>query len=279
MKKYILLGIVMLLLLGSTISITANNKELDAKTADFTHTVFAEECTATWCPNCPMAAEALYNIYVSGDYPFYYVAMVDDMSTIAKSRNKEYVFGIVKGYAFPTVYFDGGDTNFDGLGSTVPATETEYRSLIEQEGTRTPKQPITMNSSVIWEGNAKLTITISITNDGSLPYLGRLRSYVTEIESRWNDNSGDPYHFAFLDYAVNKLVLLMPGKTKTVIGSFDGNSDHGGQTFGDITSDNIMVISAIFNWIPHYRIGFESETFTQRYFARFADQATAAVPA
>ena len=250
---------------------------IEQNTNSFTHTVFAEECTATWCPNCPMAAEALHSIYESGDYPFYYVAYVNDKSSIAKERNQDYS-GIIKIYAFPTVYFDGGDTSFVGRESTVQLTETEYRKLIEREGARTPKQPITMGSTVTWDGNAKLTVTITIKNEGSNLYFGKIRSYVAEIESRWKDDSGDPYNFGFLDFAVNKIILLMPGKTKTITGSFNGAANHGNNTFGDITSDNIIVISAISNWIPHLRVGYESEKYTQRYLAYYVDQSTAAIP-
>jgi len=278
MKKYILIGFVMTLLIVSTVNAMAYNDTIQTTSTDFTHTVFLEECTATWCPNCPYGAEALYNIYQSGDYPFHYVALVDDMNSIAKDRNRDYSFGFIKGYAFPTVYFDGGSTNFVGRESTVPLTEAQYRPLIEQEGARTPKQPINMTSSVTWDGNAKLTITITIKNEGNLPYFGKCRSYVTEIVSRWNNNLGDPYHFALLDYAVNKYVFLLPKITKTITGSFDGNTNHGNQTFGDITQDNIMVISSLSNWQPHYRTGYQSDQFTQKYFAHFVDQATAATP-
>ena len=33
----------------------------------FTHTVFAEDATATWCQYCHYAHQALKNIYTSGD--------------------------------------------------------------------------------------------------------------------------------------------------------------------------------------------------------------------
>lgn len=286
MKKQILIGLILTLLIFSTVSAQqiiepskSHDKEiLSLNPANYTHTVLAEECTATWCPNCPTAAEALYNVYNSGEYDFYFVSLVNDMNTIAKKRNQDYSFGIFKIFGFPTVYFDGGNTNMVGHGGTVEATESEYQLLIEQEGQRIPKQPITMDSSVTWEGNAKLTVTIRITNDGNLPYFGRIRSYVTEIESRWLDYAGNPYHYAFLDYAVNKFILLMPGKEKTITGSFDGNKQHGNHTYEDITSDNIMVISSVFHWVPQYRIGYQSDEFTQRYFARVADQTTAATP-
>ena len=278
MKKYIITGLMITLLVVSTVQAISFSINYDPLTVEFTHNVFAEDTTATWCSNCPTAAEALYNIYQSGDYPFYFVSLVDDKSPIGKERNRDYSFGIIKIYAFPTVYFDGGDTNFIGRKSTVPLTEAEYRTLIEQEGIRTPRQPITMESFVTWEGDAKITVIVNITNEGKLPYFGKIRSYVTEIESRWNDYSGDPYHFALLDYAVNKIVLLIPKKTKTITGNFDGAANHGNQTYPDITSDNIMVISTISNWIPHYRLGYDSDPYLQRYFAFFVDQTTAAMP-
>jgi hypothetical protein len=286
MKKYLLIGVIITLLIVSTVNAQSNTNqepsliidESESQMTDFTHTVFAEECTATWCPNCPTGAEALYNIYSSGDYPFYYVSLVNDMNTIAQKRNRDYSFGFFKIWAYPTVCFDGGDTLKVGRGSDVAATEAEYRTLIEQSGQRTPTRVITMNSTVSWDGDAKITVTISMTNEGLLPYFGKLRSYVTEIESRWNDDSGDPYHFALLDYAFNQYVFLWPGVSKTVTGTFNGQADHGGQTYEDITQNNIMVVSALFNWIPHYRTGYEGEDNTQIFFAQYVDQTTAAVP-
>jgi hypothetical protein len=225
-----------------------------------------------------MAADALYDIYQSGDYPFYYVALVNDMTSVAQQRNKQFSLGIFKVIAFPTVYFDGGDTNYVGHASNLSATESEYRALIEQEGARIPKQPITMESYVTWEGSAKLTVTVNITNEGNLPYFGKIRSYVTEIESRWIDDSGDPYHFALLDFAINKFIILIPGKQKTLTSTFDGTANHGNQTYADITQDNIMVISTISHWIPHYRTGYQSSPYNQWYLAFFVDQTTAALP-
>ena len=282
MKKYITLGLIMMLVIVSSVNVISsfNNKDLyeiknyEQKSSIFTNTVFVEETTATWCPNCPMAAETLYNVYQSSNYSFYYVALVDDRTTIAKERNRDYCFGIFKIRAFPTVYFDGGYIN--KIGEEINVEQTE--SAIEQAEQRTTRKPITMESSVTWNDNAKLTVTVIITNQGNSLYLGKIRSYVTEIESRWIDYSGDPYHFGFLDYALNKVIFLMPGKSKTLTGIFDGTSKHGNQTYPDITSDNIMVISTISNFIPHYGVGYESEKYTQRYFGFYVDQTTAATP-
>lgn len=250
----------------------------DVLNDEFTHTIFAEESTAQWCPNCPTAGEALYNIYNSGEYPFYYVALVDDMNPIAKERNQDFSFGIYKIYAFPTVYFDGGNTNFIGRGINVQATENEYSLLIQQEGQRTPKQPISIEQSVKWDGNSKITITLTITNEGNRLYIGRLRSYVTEIESRWLNNIDNPYHFALLDFAINKFIILAPNSPKTITANFDGAADHQGQTYEDITQDNIMVISTISNWLPQFRDGYQNPPYNQQYFAFIVDQTIGSIP-
>jgi hypothetical protein len=70
----------------------------------------------------------------------------------------------------------------------------------------------------------------------------------------------------------------MPGKSKTFSGTFDGASDHAGQTFSDITSDNIIVISTISHWKPNLRQGYQSDQYKQSYFAFIVDQTTAATP-
>ena len=286
MKKYIILGLMMMLIIVSSVNVLSsfNEKGLyvtnnyQKKNSKLNNTVFAEETTASWCPNCPVAAEALYNIYQSGNYSFYYVALIEDKNIIAKNRNIDYCFGIFKIRAFPTVYFDGGYVNMVGEKIDVKQTESAYRSLIEQVEQRTTRKPITMESTVTWNNNAKITVTLTLTNQGNSIYFGKIRSYVTEIESRWIDNFGNPYHFGFLDYALNKFIIIKPGESKTLTGTFDGNSNHGNQTYSDITSDNIIVISTISNLIPHYRLGYQSEKYTQRYFAFYVDQTTAATP-
>jgi thiol-disulfide isomerase/thioredoxin len=71
---------------------------------DFTHTVFVEEATATWCPFCPAMAEALNSIYKSAEYPFYFVALIYDKNPVAAERLQQ-DYNI---YGFPTAFFDGG---------------------------------------------------------------------------------------------------------------------------------------------------------------------------
>ena len=287
MKKIFIISIILMMISSSFLVIADNsnisNENEDSKNVDFTHTVFAEECTATWCPNCPMAATALYNIVNSSDYPFYFVSLVDDMNPIANDRNLQYTFGIIRFFSLPTVYFDGGNTNFVGRGMSVEATENEYRELIEAEGLRTPKEPILLESDVSWDGNARITVTITATNQGSSLFVGILRSYVTEIESRWDDRDGNPYHYSLLDFAIKKLVFLPANKAKVFTGTFDGNINRGNDTveitFEDIVQENILVISTVSHIMPIFRSGSISEQWgEQKYFGFIVDQTVASNP-
>ena len=272
MKKYLIASLIVLIM---TLPVAAASNQLSLEkieltkptitsTDSFTHAVFAEFGATTSCPYCPSASEALYSIYHSGEYLFYYVSLIADKNTIAAKR-----LGAYKAVAVPVVYFDGGDVNVVG-----DVGESAYRSTIEDMGERAVKQPLDMTTSVSWDGNAKITVSVTIKNNGNFFYLGILRSFITEIESRWNNQQGNPYHFGFLDFAFNRPILLFPGGERTFTKKWDGSKDHGGQTFEDITEDNIMVFSSVSHWIPQKRTGYDDKT----YYAFIVDQSSGAVP-
>jgi thiol-disulfide isomerase/thioredoxin len=248
---------------AGAVSVSEENYENEPLN-DFTHTVFAEYASTTWCPYCPAASQDMYSIYQSGDYPLFYVSLISDMNSIAKERMRW-----LRVHAIPAVYFDGGYLNIVGA-----VGESAYRLEIEESGQRTVKQPLGMNTSVTWNGNAKITVKVEITNDGNFFYLGILRSYVTEIVSRWKDNDQNPYHFGFLDFAIRKFVFIRPGKTATISKTWDGAKDHGGQTFEDITEDNILVVSTVAHWLPHI----EQNDDDKDFLAFYVDQTSAATP-
>jgi hypothetical protein len=129
-------------------------------TPDFTHTVFIEEGTATWCIYCPETGETLYDIYESGDYPCYYVAMVEDKNSQAANRlNNDYNI-----YGYPSAFFDGGYQVHVG-GST---SEDIYRPLIQTCGTRDVSN-LNLSISVRYIGNGNLQIGVNITNENLPP--------------------------------------------------------------------------------------------------------------
>jgi hypothetical protein len=273
MKKIMFICVTVLFLVTSiTTAVTANitsvemkeHDEIDELPSNFIHTVFGEYASATWCPPCATASEDLYAIYESGDYPFYYVSLVSDMNTIAKERVNSLAV-----YSIPAVFFDSGY-----IVETGAVGQAKYIENIEETGARKVKQPLEMTTSVTWEGDAKITVDVSIKNNGSSFYFGIVRSYITEIVSRWLTNQGDPYHFGFLGFAIKKLVFILPGKTISLKATWDGSKDHGGQTFEDITQENTMVISTVSHWIPRLKINEKGRL----YFTFYVDQTSAGVP-
>ncbi len=277
MKKIMILVVAAVLFISPFVAATTDivsektpfQKIMPSTTLEFTHTVFIEEGTTTWCPNCPNAAEALYSLYNSSEYPFYFVALVTDKNPNAQNR----FWGHYRGKAIPTIFFDGGFNQIVGGGSTPQQAEQRYRPLLEEAGIRTV-HPIELTSSVIGHGDATLDITVTVKNNGSQPYFGYVRSYVTEIISRWINNDGDHYHFGFLDYAIKKFVFLGPQKSRTFTMTWDGAADHGNITFPDISDDNIMVITAVAHWQPHL---VQEVQYIGTHFAFYVDQTYGAI--
>jgi len=273
MKKIIFISVTVLFLLTSiSAAVTADNSSTemnendttDEIPSDFVHTVFGEYASASWCPPCATASEDLYAIYESGDYPFYFVSLVSDMNSIAKERVNSLAV-----YSIPAVFFDSGF-----IVETGAVGQAKYIENIEETAARKVKQPLEMTTSVTWDGDAKITVEVTIKNNGSSFYFGIVRSYVTEVVSRWNTNQGEPYHFGFLGFAIKKLVFILPGKTTSIKATWDGSKDHGGQTFEDITQENTMVISTVSHWIPRLKINENGRL----YITFYVDQTSAGVP-
>jgi hypothetical protein len=143
----------------ATAAATPGNTGYNTVTSTFTHTVFAEEATATWCQYCPDMATKLNNVYESHSYPFYFVALVGDMNSQAYSHLvSDYNF-----YGYPTGFFDGGYKVI--LGSGV--AESTYRSYIQTCGARAVPD-LNLSVSVTYIGSGDLQIGVNITN-GAAP--------------------------------------------------------------------------------------------------------------
>jgi hypothetical protein len=254
MKKKLILAVTAILFISPFVAASTTTFVNQTQTTEsqhitasaFTHTVFIEEGTSKTCSYCPNAAEALYSLYDSGEYPFYFIALITDQNTF--SQNKLWIHYRVS--AIPTILVDGGAGQYVGSGTTVEQTKQIYRPLIEEMGARSV-HPIELTTAVVGHDNAKLDITVTVKNNGSKLYLGFVQSYVTEITSRWENYAGDPYHFGFLDYAIQRLVVLGPQKSRTYTVTWNGAAKHGNLTYPDITDDNIMVITAVSHWLPH----------------------------
>lgn len=135
-------------------AVTPGNTGYNTVKENFSHTVFIEEATATWCPYCPANAEALYTVYQSGEYPFYYVALIEDKSPNVTERLNEYnIIG------YPTVFFDGGYRIILGQDSNT----NSYRSRIRTSGLR-DAHDLNLTLSLTYLENGNMEIHLNITN-------------------------------------------------------------------------------------------------------------------
>ena len=129
---------------------------------DFTHTVFVEEATVQYCPYCPAMAEALNDVYISGDYPFYFVALItkDYQRNVLNSIALDYLRSVYNLAAYPSAFFDGGKKVLVGGYDD----ESYYRTRIEQCGNR-DVHDLDFNLAVEWVEDGVIEIEISITNN------------------------------------------------------------------------------------------------------------------
>ena len=195
-----------------------------------THYVFIEEGTATDCKNCPIVANILHELYESGKYNFYYVSLVNDRSPKAETRlSDDYDV-----YGFPTVFIDGGYKVIVGGNND----KSEYEQAILDAGSRdAPDIQVTVSAKYDNKTD-KLTTEVVVKNNEKETYSGRLKVYLTEIVSQWNGYDGKPYHYGFVDYAINKAI------------SIDANGE---KNFSDTRSvsdydyENLMIMAVVFN--------------------------------
>lgn len=97
-------------------------------------------------------------------------------------------------------------------------------------------------------------------------YTGRLRVYVVEPVSRWNNYNQKPYHFGFLDFAFNENISLESQVTLKKSITWDG----------DATESNIMVIAVVSN--SHQNQGYANPPRGYPFIAYYTDATAAAKP-
>ncbi len=131
---------------------TGYNKQSD----NFTHTVFLEEATATYCGYCPATRDALESIYNSSDYPFYYVALVGDKNTVAI----DHLVHQYNLYGYPTCFIDGGYRTIVG----GYEYESPYRNAIESAG-KQDVHDLNLSVSLTWLDNSKIQIEVTLVNN------------------------------------------------------------------------------------------------------------------
>jgi len=256
MKKILLGSIVFVILMvpttGALNILSINNAEIETPSnisnEDFTHTVLVESCTKTTCPYCVTAASQLYSIYNSGDLDFHYVALVTNEGNLnVRLRLQELGITVI-----PDVFFDGKYNRITGGQSS----EQPYRDAITQAGMRDVPD-IDLDVEVVWRGGSTLKIEVTVVNNEPETYKGHLRTYIVEKESRWNDQGGNPYHYAVLDIPIDRsLAIVANSGTKPLGDTYTFKKTWFGvlHGFGDISRDNIKVTAAVFDTDTDYAV-------------------------
>ena len=226
---------------GINISLKRNTKELNTNIQEFTHTIFCEQGSATWCPYCPMASDALYKIYSSSQYPFYYVSLVYDKNEKARDR-------LLNDYnlkGFPTCFFDGGyEVIYGGYHGTEP-----YENKILLAGDREVAN-VEVSIEADWISsccNNVVSCEVTILNNEENAYNGFLKIYLTEINSRWYDYDGNPYHFGFLDFIADTNINIPPKEKINLFYEWNPAESE----YNDVDPSNLMVIAVLFNSQEH----------------------------
>ncbi len=246
-KKYVakcfslLVSMLMLSIIFSVISI-ADTKEAIDESKDDTHTILMELKAASNCGFCPDQENAIPNLvgdfeYVTLAFQSYYGIGWNDA---AEDREAE----LDEGEGFPTSYYDGGYTKVVGGGDDA---ESEMQNALDSCATRTVAD-VDLDLSVYWLGDAEMDIELSVINTGSSTYDGHVRIYVTEIVSRWNNAEGAPFQQALLKIPKDEDFSVSGSSTWDTTVTYDGDTDG----YGDITSDNIRVIAAVFDQSTDY---------------------------
>ena len=206
----------------------------DGGEEDFVHTVFIEEATYTSCMPCTKIASIIDDLYSSGEYNFYYVSLVEDVSDIAKKRHGEYSV-----YGCPVVFIDGGYKILVGAG----VEKSDFVNAIRAAELRDVPE-INIDVTVGYnEDTNELSTTIYVVSNETEKYTGRLRVYLTEIISRWDQANTKPYHYAFLDYVINKEISI-DGKGNITVTDKRSITEF---AVPDLLPEELMIVAVIFS--------------------------------
>jgi len=105
-------------------------------------------------------------------------------------------------------------------------------------------------------------------------YSGSIRVYVVEPISRfYNTSDFEHFSFGFIDFALRMPFELAPGESFDTTVIWDGVVEG----YGDVASDNIMALAAVFNNVPHPSYSDPPED-NYPYNAYYCDASAAAGP-
>jgi len=180
----------------------------------FTHSVFIDQGTGTYCPSCPPVTTNLYQVEQLYDYPFFYAAMVIDEEPDASAwLNNHYNL-----YWVPTCYYDGGDEVVVGSHGTATMV-----SKIKAVGSRpVTTYGLSVDLRLISGSQYEVTVTMSRNEPPAMPDTPTgITIGATGIEYEFttdcSDPDGDDFYYRF---------VWAEGDTSLWIGPYGPGSKH-----------------------------------------------------
>ncbi|KAA0003773.1 MAG: hypothetical protein FE043_02065 [Thermoplasmata archaeon] len=242
-KVHIFAGIVFLMMIANIPMGIGAEAGREGITNNFTHTVFCELGVDSQSDDSSAVDKILHSIYLSGEHPFYYVTMPSDKFEVANHRLE----GDYNIYGYPTCFFDGGNEVAYGL-----KDESYYEKKISEAGSRdVPDLSIEVLANWIQcPCQVGLFVEAYVTNSGGEKYNGRLAVYIAEINSRWTDSNGIPYHFGFMGYAINEQISVN-AYGKHYSSGYWNPPAYGFEHMLEKDMENIIAIGVIFNGTHH----------------------------
>ena len=201
--------------------------------------VFIEEGSASWCSNCPEIGQILDEMYDPDNPSFYYVSLVHDKNSKAEARlDNDYNI-----YGYPTVFFDGG---YDVCCLDVTPEEKDIslfeEKLLKAASRKTPN--IYLNIDAKWnDSREELECAVFVENKENEKYNGSLKVYITEKTGRWADYNGNSYHYALIDYAINKEITVEANGKET----FSETWLVSGSGFSNIYPENLWITAVLYS--------------------------------
>lgn len=240
-KIYVFAGVVLLMMISNSIAGAVIETD-EGDTTSFTHAVFCELGVDSSSQESSAVDRILHSIYLSNDYPFYYVTMTTDKFEVAKQR-MENDYNI---YDYPTCFFDGGKEVLYGLQSGE-----YYEDKITAGGSRrVPDIHIEVLANWIQcPCQVGLFVEAYVTNSEAEQYKGRLAVYIAEINSRWADSNDIPYHFGFMGYAINEQISVDAYGEHYSSGYWNPPA-YGFEDMLERDMKNIIAIAVLFNETP-----------------------------
>ncbi len=115
-------------------------------------------------------------------------------------------------------------------------------------------------------------VQLSAVTIPSIPYTGRLRIYLVEPKSRWDNDDRDPFHFGFLDFALDEEISIDYLDTYTKNVSWSAKA----AGFQNVQKSNIMAIATVFTSDGHK--GYADPPMDNPFDAYYVDASAGAVP-